>query len=197
MLSEKYHISKMYTDISSHGWLYWALSLPLYVLLWDLVFYVTHLVLHMPLVYRKSHFRHHACRPPVPWSGIAVDPIETILSGMMPYIIPLFITAVSYLHGLRAEHAADVLGDDCSFVAKLDGKSDFRDDARPTCTHTYGLKLQLCSGVYVLGSAVWNAQSTGFSRPGGVSTTGFPKRAPPNVLRRVGHGPTRLPRRMQ
>lgn len=91
MLSEKYHISQMYSDVSSHGWLYWLASLPLYVLLWDFVFYLTHLVLHMPLVYRKSHFRHHACRPPVPFSGIAVDPVETILSGMMPYIIPLFI----------------------------------------------------------------------------------------------------------
>jgi sterol desaturase/sphingolipid hydroxylase (fatty acid hydroxylase superfamily) len=27
----------------------------------------------------------------VPWSGIAIDPFETILSGIMPYTIPLFI----------------------------------------------------------------------------------------------------------
>jgi sterol desaturase/sphingolipid hydroxylase (fatty acid hydroxylase superfamily) len=91
LLSEKYHISRMYSEIGGMGMVYWVLSLPLYVLCWDLVFYLTHLVLHFPYVYRKSHFRHHACRPPVPWSGIAVDPVETILSGMMPYLIPLFI----------------------------------------------------------------------------------------------------------
>lgn len=66
------------------------LSIPLYLLLWDLVFYLGHLVLHMPFVYRKSHFRHHACRPPVPWSGIAIDPPETMLSGILPYTVPLF-----------------------------------------------------------------------------------------------------------
>jgi sterol desaturase/sphingolipid hydroxylase (fatty acid hydroxylase superfamily) len=88
--AEKYHFSRMYTGVASHGLAYWLLSLPLYVLCWDLVFYLTHLVLHWPLVYRKSHFRHHACRPPVPWSGIAIDPLETILSGILPYTVPLF-----------------------------------------------------------------------------------------------------------
>jgi lathosterol oxidase len=90
LLAEKYHVTLVYTDIAARGWGYWLLSLPLYVLLWDAVFYLTHLVLHVPFVYRKSHFRHHACRPPVPWSGIAIDPFETILSGIMPYTIPLF-----------------------------------------------------------------------------------------------------------
>jgi sterol desaturase/sphingolipid hydroxylase (fatty acid hydroxylase superfamily) len=89
--AERFHFSKLYFNISEHGWGYWLLSLPLYVLCWDFVFYLTHLVLHWPLVYRKSHFRHHACRPPVPWSGIAIDPFETILSGIMPYTIPLLV----------------------------------------------------------------------------------------------------------
>jgi lathosterol oxidase len=89
-VAEHQHVSRLYTDIAERGWLYWALSLPLYVLAWDLVFYLTHLVLHMPWVYRHSHFRHHACRPPVPWSGIAIDPLETILSGILPYTVPLF-----------------------------------------------------------------------------------------------------------
>jgi lathosterol oxidase len=90
LLAEKYHVGFMYTDIAAHGWGYWLLSLPLYVLCWDLVFYLTHRVLHWPFVYRHSHFRHHSCRPPVPWSGIAIDPFETILSGILPYTVPLF-----------------------------------------------------------------------------------------------------------
>jgi sterol desaturase/sphingolipid hydroxylase (fatty acid hydroxylase superfamily) len=91
MTSERYGIGRMYNDIGERGWLYWIISLPLYILCWDAVFYVTHLVLHIPYVYRKSHFRHHSCRPPVPWSGIAIDPFETILSGILPYTVPLFI----------------------------------------------------------------------------------------------------------
>jgi Delta7-sterol 5-desaturase len=90
LVSEKYHFDMVYTDIAAKGWLWWAVSIPLYVLCWDLVFYLTHLVLHWPYVYRKSHFRHHACRPPVPWSGVAIDPFETIMSGILPYTVSLF-----------------------------------------------------------------------------------------------------------
>lgn len=89
--AEKYHYAMLYSNIASRGWLYWLVSIPIYVFLWDAVFYLTHLVLHWSWVYRHSHFRHHACRPPVPWSGIAIDPLETILSGIMPYTIPLFV----------------------------------------------------------------------------------------------------------
>lgn len=91
LAADEYGISMMYTDLGAYGWIWWVASLPLYVLLWDAVFYLTHLVLHVPIVYRKSHFRHHMCRPPVAWSGIAIDPFETILSGILPYTVPLFI----------------------------------------------------------------------------------------------------------
>jgi lathosterol oxidase len=90
MAHEQYGISQMYMNIGDYGWVYWLVSIPLYIALWDAVFYVLHLVLHVPVVYRLSHFRHHACRPPVPWSGIAIDPFETLLSGILPYTIPLF-----------------------------------------------------------------------------------------------------------
>ncbi len=91
LLHEQHGISMMYMGFADYGWIWWALSIPIYVMLWDLVFYGGHLILHWPLVYRKSHFRHHMCRPPVPWSGIAIDPVETLLSGILPYVVPLFI----------------------------------------------------------------------------------------------------------
>ena len=90
MAHERWGISLVYTDVGEYGWLWLLLSMPIYVLLWDLTFYLTHLVLHWPKVYRKSHFRHHSCRPPVAWSGIAIDPFETLLSGILPYLVPLF-----------------------------------------------------------------------------------------------------------
>lgn len=91
VLHEKYGISKMYFGIETHGWGYWALSIPLYLLCWDAVFYCTHHILHTDLVYRYSHFRHHAFRPPCAWSGIAIDCIENIFSGLLPYLVPLFM----------------------------------------------------------------------------------------------------------
>ena len=80
---------------------YWLLSIPLYLLLWDMVFYITHLILHWEPVYQLSHRRHHAFRPPVAWSGIAIDPIETIFSGILPYIVPLFFVPF-HLHTVYA-----------------------------------------------------------------------------------------------
>jgi sterol desaturase/sphingolipid hydroxylase (fatty acid hydroxylase superfamily) len=91
VMQEKWGISRVYTGFADKGWIWWAVSIPVYLLLWDAVFYLTHLILHHPFVFRISHFRHHKCRPPVPWSGIAIDPIETIFSGILPYIVPLFI----------------------------------------------------------------------------------------------------------
>ena len=50
----------------------------------------THLILHWGPVYRHFHANHHAFRPPTAWSGIAIDPVENVLTGMMPLHIPLF-----------------------------------------------------------------------------------------------------------
>jgi hypothetical protein len=41
-------------------------------------------------IYRTFHANHHAFRPPTAWSGIAIDPVENVLTGMMPLHIPLF-----------------------------------------------------------------------------------------------------------
>lgn len=91
LLHEKYGIMKTYTDIGEYGWAWWALSIPVYLLLWDLVFYVLHLILHIEPIYSLSHANHHAFRPPVAWSGIAIDPLENIFSGLAPYLVPLFV----------------------------------------------------------------------------------------------------------
>src|SRR5690242_7728052 len=63
-IHERWGISRVYPGFADKGWLWWAASIPLYLLLWDLTFYLTHLVLHHPWVFRVSHFRHHKCPPP-------------------------------------------------------------------------------------------------------------------------------------
>lgn len=99
---EKWCITGTYVDILSHPWashgvvgpwavLYWALSIPVYLLIWDAWFYVLHLILHTEPVYSFSHANHHAFKPPVAWSGIAIDPIENFFSGLAPYLFPLLI----------------------------------------------------------------------------------------------------------
>ena len=82
----------MYKDPLEHGY-FWALAqIPVYLLLWDFVFYVLHRwVLHHPALYWWCHSGHHAFRPPTAFSGIAVGPIDVIFEGILPYTIPLFV----------------------------------------------------------------------------------------------------------
>jgi len=69
-----------------------VLQVPVYLLLWDLTFYVLHRwLLHHPLLYQHLHAKHHAFRPPTAWSGIAVDPLDVVFEGILPYTVPLFV----------------------------------------------------------------------------------------------------------
>ena len=74
----------LYSDPLQYGPV-WALAqIPIYLLLWDVMFYVLHrFVLHLPWVYKGSHVNHHVFRPPTAWSGIAVDPFDVIFEGIV------------------------------------------------------------------------------------------------------------------
>jgi sterol desaturase/sphingolipid hydroxylase (fatty acid hydroxylase superfamily) len=104
ILQEQFGVSLMYDDVASgkltipftsivvfEGWVWIFAQIPIYLILFDLVFYWTHLILHWGPVYTYFHSNHHAFRPPTAWSGIAIDPVENILTGMMPYHCPLFL----------------------------------------------------------------------------------------------------------
>jgi len=83
---------RLYKDPFQYGGWYLLIQIPIYLLLWDLVFYILHRwVLHTKLGYLYSHINHHAFRPPTGWSGIAIDPFEVLMSGILPYLIPLFV----------------------------------------------------------------------------------------------------------
>jgi lathosterol oxidase len=86
-----YHFTKIYRNINDYSFVYYSFSIILYLLLWDLVFYLTHRLLHTDFIYKFSHYKHHQFRPPTAWAGISIDFLETILSGIMPYIVPVFI----------------------------------------------------------------------------------------------------------
>ena len=88
---EKWGVMLVYNDISEHGWAWYFASIPIYLLIWDFVFYVLHLALHFEPIYSVSHANHHAFRPPTAWAGIAIDPIESVFSGLAPYLCPLFL----------------------------------------------------------------------------------------------------------
>jgi len=82
---------RLYTDPMQHG-LGWALlQVPVYLVLWDFVFYSLHRwVLHNKFIYKYIHAGHHTFRPPTAWSGIAVGPVDLLFEGILPYTLPLF-----------------------------------------------------------------------------------------------------------
>ena len=92
--SDKYGVAsgmRLYKDPLEYGWVWAFAQVPVYLVLWDLVFYVLHrFVLHHPMLYRYIHGSHHAFRPPTAWAGIAVGPIDVIFEGILPYAVPLF-----------------------------------------------------------------------------------------------------------
>lgn len=82
----------IYKDFFEYGVLWAVLQIPVYIFLWDTVFYFGHrFILHTDLIFNWSHKHHHALLPPSPWSGISVDPFELLLSGMAPYLLPLLV----------------------------------------------------------------------------------------------------------
>jgi len=92
--SEKYGASSgmiLYKNPLDYGLAWAVLQIPVYLLLWDFVFYVCHRwILHSPYLYYWCHAGHHAFRPPTAWSGIAVGPIDVIFEGILPYAVPLY-----------------------------------------------------------------------------------------------------------
>ena len=82
---------RLYKDPLEHGLAWAILQLPIYLILWDLTFYLIHrFVLHGKWTYRYLHSSHHAYRPPTAWSGIAVGPLDVAFEGILPYTLPLF-----------------------------------------------------------------------------------------------------------
>ena len=81
----------LYKSPLQHGILWAFAQIPVYLLLWDFVFYVLHRwFLHSAFFYKMFHAGHHTFRPPCGWSGIAVGPLDVIFEGILPYTVPLF-----------------------------------------------------------------------------------------------------------
>ena len=96
----------MYKDPMKFGWEWAILQIPVYLLMWDLTFYVLHRwILHSPIFYKLCHAGHHAFRPPTGWSGIAVGPIDVIFEGILPYTIPLFFNIPFHEYTVNAVNA--------------------------------------------------------------------------------------------
>ncbi|MBM3176797.1 MAG: sterol desaturase family protein [Bacteroidetes bacterium] len=80
--------TRLYSEISERGWIYYWLAFPLMILIHDTYFYWTHRIMHTPGIYRWFHATHHASTNPSPWAAYAFHPLEALVEVG---IFPLFL----------------------------------------------------------------------------------------------------------
>ena len=83
--------TQMYFRIGLHGWLWFAASLGIAILIHDAYFYWTHRAMHHPRIFRWMHRTHHRSMNPTPWAAYAFNPLEAFVHAC---IFPLVIFTV-------------------------------------------------------------------------------------------------------
>lgn len=58
------------------------------------VFYYTHRILHIPIIYKYIHYVHHENRKPEVMSTFHTHPIELCFNNLLPILIPMYILNV-------------------------------------------------------------------------------------------------------
>lgn len=90
--------TRIYTQAARYGWLYWALSLVLAIVLHDAYFYWTHRLLHRTRWFRHVHRVHHQSTSPTPWAAYAFHPLEAVIHAaffmLLVLVLPLHPTAI-------------------------------------------------------------------------------------------------------
>lgn len=90
--------SKIYFDVSEHGWPWFWFSIAGLILVHDAHFYWTHRLFHRPALFRRAHVVHHRLTNPEPWGSFAFHPLEAFaLFAIVPVLIvlvPLHVMAL-------------------------------------------------------------------------------------------------------
>lgn len=86
-LLERYHLHEQEIRLSAELW-----KFAFMLFLSDTMFYWSHRVLHIPMVYRIVHKTHHEHTSPVAWSSFFVHPVELIVTWLFVFLLPaLFV----------------------------------------------------------------------------------------------------------
>lgn len=143
--------TRIYTDISQYGWVWFWLQIPVALLIQDLYFYWMHRISHMPPFYERVHKAHHLSTNPSAFAAFAFHPLEAVLEiGIFVAIVvvmPMQTTAL-ILVGLfsLAYNVYGHLGYEVMprFIAKspvgyLLNKSAYHNQHHRTYRYNYGL----------------------------------------------------------
>ena len=81
----------IYPRIDDRGWLYWAASIGLAIVLHDAYFYWTHRAMHHRWLFARVHRIHHLSTSPSPWAAYAFAPAEAVIEAL---VLPLILLVV-------------------------------------------------------------------------------------------------------
>jgi len=81
--------TRIYTNVTEHGWAYLCGSALIAVVVHDAYFYWTHRLLHWRPLFRLAHHVHHRSTSPTPWAAYAFHPIEALVQAGI-YVVIVF-----------------------------------------------------------------------------------------------------------
>ncbi len=81
----------MYFAVDEYGWIYFVLSVLLFVLGVDAYTYWEHRLLHLPWAYRHIHRIHHQVSNPTPFATFAQHPVETFVTNAFFVLFVVFV----------------------------------------------------------------------------------------------------------
>lgn len=93
-------IQLLYSDINQYGSLYYWLTFPLVLVMYDLYFYLTHRMLHTPWFFKHFHYSHHLSKNIGPLTSVSFHIVESfiIYVFMILYalVVPTHIDTVMF-----------------------------------------------------------------------------------------------------
>jgi sterol desaturase/sphingolipid hydroxylase (fatty acid hydroxylase superfamily) len=57
----------------------------------DILFYTTHRIMHIPIIYKFSHKKHHEVHVPIGMSAIYTDTFDFYLGNIIPSFLPAYL----------------------------------------------------------------------------------------------------------
>jgi Delta7-sterol 5-desaturase len=94
--------SLCYYDVNTQSALsimWWFISIPLYLFVFDTIFYWSHRALHGNWAYQTIHWVHHSSRPTNTYTAFSSSALELLTEGVMSVFLPMFVVPIHYNTG--------------------------------------------------------------------------------------------------
>ncbi len=90
-LAHRYLPDGYYDNPVAYGVGYLLLSTVAYVLMFDMINYWCHRLLHVPWFYKHFHSLHHSYRPVMSMSWASISVVDTLIISLLPIWVPIGI----------------------------------------------------------------------------------------------------------